>query len=169
MAKQSESGHSACRNYEARLEDYLNGELHGADAQPVIGHWQNCPGCRARLEDAALSLRLLRAAEPSSDPGSGFVRGVMARIRTAENEKLALRANFWQPFVSFGWRFAATATLALMAFVSYNVAWSHRAQPRVVAVRPTEGLDLLAPEPARVSATGDDVLMMVMDNGDEKH
>ncbi|HXW62147.1 MAG TPA: zf-HC2 domain-containing protein [Candidatus Acidoferrales bacterium] len=160
MATQSEFGHSACRNYEARLEDYLHGELRGADAQSVIEHWQSCPGCRARFEDAALSLRLLRAAEPSSDPGPGFARGVMARIRTAENEKLAVRANFWQPFVSFGWRFAATATLALMALVSYNVAWNHPAQPKVAAVRPTEGLDLLAPEPVRVSTTGDEVLMM---------
>ena len=168
MATDSQFRSAVCQKHEALLEDYLNGELSGAEANDAIEHWQNCPPCRARLEDAALSTRLLRAAEPSPDPGPGFARRVMARIRTVENERSALRASFWQPFVSFGWRFAATATLALMALVSYNVRRSHAAQPNVVAVRPNEGSDMLAPEPVRVSANGDEVLMMVADSGHEK-
>jgi len=160
MATDSELGRAACLKHEARVEDYLNGELSGAEAKAAIEHWQNCPPCRARLEDAALSTRLLRAAEPSPDPGPGFARRVMARIRTVENERSALRASFWQPFVSFGWRFAATATLALMALVSYNARWGHPAQPNVVTVRPTEGMsmDILSPEPTTVAASGDEVL-----------
>src|SRR5208337_2596920 len=128
MATDFEFGRTACRKHEVLVEDYLSG-VAGADAKSAIEHWQNCPPCRALLEDAALSMRLLRAAEPSPDPGPGFARGVMTRIRAAENERIAVRANFWQPFVSFGWRFAATAALALMALVSYNAGLDHRAQP----------------------------------------
>jgi anti-sigma factor RsiW len=168
MATDSQFRRAVCQKHEALLEDYLNGELSGADAKPALEHWQNCPSCRVLLEDAALSTRLLRAAGPSPDPGPGFARTVMARIRATENERSALRASFWQPFVSFGWRFAATATLALMAFVSYNVRWGHRAQPSVIAARPIEVTDILAPEPVKVSANGDEVLLMVADSGHEK-
>jgi hypothetical protein len=170
MTSDCEFGRSACRKHEALLEDYLNDELSGgADAKSALEHWQNCPTCRALLEDATLSVRLLRAAEPSPDPGPGFARAVLTRIRTAENERVARLANFWQPFVSFGWRFAATATLAVVALVSYNAGWRHRSQPNVDAVRPTEGVEIFGPEPARVPANGDEVLMMVADSGHAKY
>jgi anti-sigma-K factor RskA len=168
MAADTGLGNAACEKYEALLEDYLNGELSGADARSAAEHWENCAGCRAALQHAAASVRLLRAAEPSADPGPGFARTVMARIRAAENEMVAGRANFWQPFVSFGWRFAATATLALVVLVTYNAGWGRRPQPKGVAVRPTDSIDIFAPEPARAPANGDEVLMMVADNGHGK-
>ena len=156
MATESDFDRTGCRQHEALLEDYLNEELSGTDARSTIEHWQNCPFCRASLEDARLSMRLLRAAEPSPDPGPGFARTVMTRIRTAENERITLRADFWQPFVSFGWRFAATATLALMVLVSYNAGWGHRTQPKVVTVRPTEATEIFGPEPVSVPVNGDE-------------
>jgi anti-sigma factor RsiW len=151
-----------CHTQEALLEDYLNGELSAGTE-----HLEKCPACRTALEQATMSVRLLRLREPSPDPGPGFARRVIVRIRAAENERVALRANFWQPFVSFGWRFAATATLALVALVSYNVGWRHRAQPNMATARPT--VDIFAPDPARVPVTGDEVLMMVADTGHERH
>jgi len=153
--------------YEPLLEDYLSGQLGGTDVTSVLEHLHGCGSCSAALEHAAGSVGVLHAAEPSADPGPGFARIVMARIRAAENERVALRASPWQPFVAFGWRFAATATLALVAWLSYNAGWGHRAQPNVVALRPT--IDIFAPDPAKVPATGDEVLIMVADNGHEKH
>jgi len=164
MATDWSTTSAACEKYEALLEDYLNGDLSAADAKTAAEHWQNCAGCRAALQHAAASLRLLRVAGPTADPGPGFARVVMARIR----EKSAGGANFWQPFVSFGWRFTATATLALAVFVSYNAGWGHLLQPKVTTARPTESMDLFAPEPARVPANGDEVLMMVADNSHAK-
>lgn len=165
MVKDTGFGNGACQEYEALLEDYLNGELSGADARLAVEHWQNCAGCRQALQNAAASVRLLRAAEPSADPGPGFARIVMTRIRAVESERSAGRANLWQSFVSLGWRFAATATLALVGLVTYNAGWGHRTQPNVVAVRPTESTDIFGPEPARAPANGDEVLMMVAENG----
>lgn len=169
MATHGEFRSGACEGYEALLEDYLNGELAGADAERASSHVRTCDACRTALEHAAPSTRLLRAAEPSPDPGPGFARVVTARISSAEKDRVATRANFWQPFVSFGWRFAATATLAVMALVTYDAGWIHKAQPTVVSVRPTEGIDIFAPEPAKPPANGDEVLMMVADSGHEKH
>jgi anti-sigma factor RsiW len=165
MATERES-RSACQTYEALLEDYLHAELSGEGAKLTAAHLASCAACREAVEQAKASMRLLRAAEPSADPGPAFARVVMARIRSAENEKAAAPANFWQPFVSLGWRFAATATFALAALVTYNAGWGHRPQPNVVMQRPT--IDIFAPEPARAPATGDEVLMMVADTSNEK-
>ena len=37
-------------------------------------------------------------------------------------------ASFWQPLVSFAWRFAATAMLALMILLTYAVRGRGRSQ-----------------------------------------
>jgi hypothetical protein len=162
----------ACTKYEALLEDYLSGALEGAAAKCAAGHWKSCNGCRQALEDAAASVRVLRLASPSADPGPGFSRIVMARIREAQREgtgtRTIERTIFGQPFVSLAWRFAATATLALGIMVTYDAGWSHRTQPVVARVRPTQATDLFAPDPGNPPANGDEVLMMVAENGHGK-
>ena len=168
MANELEFTNRGCERYEERLEDYLSGELSAQDAKSLAEHCQTCDACRTALNDAAGSVRLLRVAEPSADPGVGFARMVAARIREAESERRTVRANYWQPFVALGWRFAATATLALVVFVTYSTGRLHRAQPNVAAVRPTEGIDIFAPEPAGAPVSRDEVLMMVADNGHAK-
>jgi len=169
MPRDTGFGSVACEGYEALLEDYLNGELSGADARVASEHWQNCAACRDALQNAAASLRLLRTAEPSADPGPGFAHMVMARIRTAETEyDNAGHANFWQPFVSLGWRFVASATFAVGLLVSYNAGLGHRLQPAGTQVRPIQSLDLFAPEPAGAPANRSEVLMMVADNSHAK-
>lgn len=165
MATDTRFGNAACPEYEALLEDYLNGELDGTAARSAAEHWKTCAGCREALEQAAAASRWLRAAALPTDPGPGFSRTVMTRIRMVEEERTAARAGFWQPFVSLGWRFAATATLALAILLTYAAGWANPPQPNVAAVRPTEARDLFSPEPARVPATRDEVLIMVAENG----
>jgi anti-sigma factor RsiW len=163
MATNILSSSAACPAYEAVLEDYLNGELSVAEANSAEEHWKTCAACRTALEQAAASMRLLRAAGPSADPGSGFARVVMARIRTAEQERAAERTVFWQPFVSWGWKFAATATLVLVGLVTYDAGWGHTSQPTADEVRATAMHDIFgfAPEPGQTPADRDEVLMMV--------
>jgi anti-sigma factor RsiW len=147
MATDAEFKNTACAKYESLLEDYLSGELNVADAKSAAEHWKSCAGCREALEAAAASTRLLRAAAPSPEPSPAFARTVMARIRAAQ-EQAAERASFWQPFVSVGWRFAATATLALVAMLTYDAGWGNRSQPNIAEVRPTVVHDIFSPEPA---------------------
>jgi anti-sigma factor RsiW len=165
MATDTGFRNAACPEYEALLEDYLNGELEGPTAINAAEHWRNCAGCREALEQAVAASRLVRAVALPPKPGPGFSRTVMTRILLAEEERKAERAGFWQPFVFLGWRFAATATLAVGILLTYAAGWGNRPQPNVPAARPTEARDIFAPEPMSAPASGDEVLMMVAENG----
>jgi predicted anti-sigma-YlaC factor YlaD len=149
---------AVCSKYEALLEDYLQSELSGAEQQSVAEHLGKCDGCRSALEEAKASVRLLQLGEPVADPGPVFSRNVMARIRAAQDEKVADHGSFWPRFILLGWRFAATATLALGLLVTYDVGWAHHSQPGVSANRLN---DIFAPDPASAPASRDEVLMMV--------
>ncbi len=155
---------AACAKYEAQLEDYVAGDLGGAGAKNVTEHLERCAGCREAVDEAAASARLLRAVGPAEGPRPAFSRTVMARIDSAEQERSAERATFWQPFVSFGWRFAATAMLALAILVTYEAGWVRRLQPNLVAVRPSTVSDLFSPDPEKLPANSDEVMMMLAEN-----
>ena len=157
----------ACAKYEPVLEDYLEGVLDEAGAEAIRRHLQDCTACSAAFDRAADSVRLLRIVEPSGVPDAAFARSVMTRIRSIEQERTAERAGFWQPVVALGWRFAATAALAVGVLLSCDVGLSHYARINVVTARSVEG-NLFAPEPARAPATGDEVLMMVAETGHAK-
>jgi anti-sigma factor RsiW len=119
-----ESQGQACPQYEAMLEDFLNGELSGMDKRDLVEHLKSCGSCKAALDEAERSSRLLRLMEASADPGPAFSRIVMARIH-AEQESARQPRGFWQPFVSLAWRVAASAAVALVVMVTYDVA-SHQ-------------------------------------------
>lgn len=163
MATDTEFGNTSCTKYEALLEDYLDGALSTDAAKSAEQHWQSCEACRAALEQAALSVRLLRLAGPSDGPGPAFARTVMARIRAAEQDRATERSGFWQPVVRLCWRFAATATIVLGALVSYDAGWGHRSQPNGPTARLIGVSDIFAPDPVNAPANRDEVLMMVAD------
>lgn len=155
---------AACAQFEALLEDYVAADLGGARAKSVAEHLAGCAGCREALDEAAAGARLLRAVGPADGPGPAFSRTVMARIYAAEQERTAERATFWQPFVSLGWRFAATAMLALAILITYEAGWGRRLQPNLAVVRPSNVSDLFSPDPERAPANRDEVLMMLAEN-----
>jgi anti-sigma factor RsiW len=154
-----ESQGRACPDYEAKLEDSLSGELSGAEKRDVAEHVKSCASCRAAMADAEMSSRLLRLMEASADPGPAFSRIVMARIRSEQEG--ARQRGFWQPFVSLAWRFAATAALALVVMVTYDVTSHETAtEPNEVVAQSTPIHDLFPADADRVSANRDDVLLM---------
>jgi|SRR5690348_53232 len=158
---------TACPQYEALLEDYLDGALDEAGAETARQHLRDCAVCRGAFDRASSSVRLLRIAEPTAAPDAAFARNVMARIGLAERERTAEHAGFWQPMVALGWRFAATATLAVGLLVSCDIGWSHYARLNAPSARSIEG-NLFAPEPARAPVSGDEVLMMVAETSHGK-
>lgn len=163
MAAEMAIPSAACSQYEALLEDYLNSSLGSADAARAEAHMKSCAACREAFDNARAGAQFFRAAacEPAA-PSAGFSRMVMARIRNAESELTVERAGFWQSLVSLGWRFAATAALALVVLVAYDAGRARHAQPKQMAVRPIQTTDfLLASGPAQPPANRDEVLMMV--------
>lgn len=157
----------ACAKYEPVLEDYLEGVLDEAGAEAARRHLQDCAACSEALDRATGGARLLQILEPSEAPDAAFTRKVMERIRLTERERSAERAGFWQPVVALGWRFAATAALAVGVLLTCDIGLSHYARINVATARSVEG-NLFAPEPARAPATGDEVLMMVAETGHAK-
>ncbi len=160
---------SACPDYEALLEDSISGEIGGTDAIRLSEHLKTCPGCREAREHVALAPRLLHLAEATADPGPGFSRNVMARIRT--DRDVRADRGFWQPLVSMGWRFAATATLALALLVAYDSTFhvEKPAQQTATLEASSRIPDMFSPDPARVPSSRDEVLMMVAEDEHAKH
>jgi anti-sigma factor RsiW len=158
---------SSCAGYEALLEDFVSGELGGADAKSLAEHLKGCNGCRAAFQEAAASVRLLRVAEPTPDPGPGFARAVMARIRAEQSA--AEGRSFWQPFISMAWRFAATAALSLVALMTYDVTGHTGLGPTAAIDRQADSRDLFNSDPANPPRNSDDVLMLVAESQNGKH
>lgn len=156
---------AACAEYEAALEDHLHGDLGGPEAAALSEHLKSCAGCRAALDDAVLSARLLRVAEPAADPGPGFSHLVMSRIRSELH--LNEGKSVWQSFVSLAWRFAATAAFALVLLVTFDVS-RHNQFQQDQSLLATNQLPELVPNHRSVPASADDVLLMMAETNHGK-
>jgi anti-sigma factor RsiW len=165
MSSNSEYRTTACSQYEAALEDHLQGELGGPQAAELAEHLKTCSGCRAALDEAVLSARLLRVAEPAADPGPGFSHVVMARIRTAL--QLHEGKSIGQSFVSLAWRFAATATVALVMLVSFDVV-RHNQWQEDQSLMATNKLPELVSDQSPVPANSDEVLLLMAETNHGK-
>lgn len=76
-----------CEEYAALLDLFVDGELPPGEMARVQAHLENCPGCRAYVDDALA----IRAGFPDTEDTvvpEGFAEGVMERIRRdAERER----------------------------------------------------------------------------------
>ena len=158
---------TACPKFEALLEDHLAGELGGTEAAKLSEHLKTCAGCHAALDLAAASTRLLAVAEPTPDPGPGFARLVIARIRS-EQERAASEKSIWLPFVSVAWRFAAAASLAAIALVSYSATQHPVSQESLAQMRGTQPRDL-ASDGGSPPESRDEILLMMAETNHGKH
>jgi predicted anti-sigma-YlaC factor YlaD len=158
MSMNTEYRTTACSQYEAVLEDHLDGDLGGHEATELAEHLKTCFGCCTALEEAVLSARLLRVAEPAADPGPGFSHMVMAHIRAELH--LNEGKSIWQPFVSLAWRFAATAAVALVILVSFDIG-RHSQLQRDPSLLATNRLAELVPDQSSVPTSSDDVLLLM--------
>jgi hypothetical protein len=111
-----------CRRYEARLEDHLNGAV-----DPELNeHLNHCANCRTALADSQMAGEWMREAwEPTAEPGSAFLAGVMAKIRE-EEMRAQSQAAFWKPFEFLTSRLSMTAAALLLAFSVYLAGVAHR-------------------------------------------
>jgi predicted anti-sigma-YlaC factor YlaD len=157
---------TACSQHEQRLAEYLAGELDPVYTRRVEQHMAECANCRSAFESARDAARLFSIAEPyferAPEPRPEFARLTMARIRVENDRRAAEGASLWQPFVSFAWRFAATAMLALMILLTYAVRGHGRSQKVVGVIGQQQQLpDVFAPDPTRTPANQEEVLLML--------
>jgi hypothetical protein len=169
MNVENEFVSGACMEYEAMLEDYLDGALDNASARKVADHAATCEGCSHALSDAAEASQLLHLAKPTADPGPAFTHMVMTRIRT--DESMRARATFWAPFVSLAWKFATTAAVALVFMMAYAArgpqsVTTNDASDVVAQNQNSDVQDMLVPsESAMATRTDMTALVTEADNG----
>jgi anti-sigma factor RsiW len=159
---------SACGEYEAALEDYVNGEFADSETAKLKEHLRACSGCTEALAEAQVAARLLRAGEPTADPGPGFARVTMARIR-GEMETLEEK-SIWRPFVALAWKLSATAALALVLLVTFDVKQRNNRldQDELAIMAANEAPELLSDE-GRQPSNRDEMLILMAEEGHGKH
>lgn len=161
-------GATACREYEQRLAEYSAGELDPLYAKSVEQHLADCAACGSALENARNTVRLFSIAGPflerAPEPRPEFARLTMARIRVESDRRSAEGNSFWQPLASFAWRFAATAMLALMILLTYAVRGHGRSQKVVGPIGQQQLADVFAPDPTRVPANQEELLLAVAES-----
>jgi hypothetical protein len=147
-----------CRKYEARIEDYLHG---GADSE-LRDHLSRCEKCRTALEDARMGKQWLSEAwEPTGEPGSPFLTGVMARIRE-EQMRAQSPAAFWNPIVFLASRLSLTAAMLLFALSMYMAESARHA----TALPPSTRTELSAadfPQPPKDPVSNEEVLQSLVE------
>jgi anti-sigma-K factor RskA len=148
-----------CRRYEGRLEDYLQ----GADDSELSEHVNQCADCRAALEASRLGGELLRDAwEPTSEPRSAFLAGVMARIREEKMRAESLAA-FWNPLEFLASRLSLTAATVLLALSVYMVGFAPRRSTTPPASARTELSASDFPQPPGDPDSNEEVLQSLVE------
>jgi hypothetical protein len=72
-----------CKDVEAQVTAYLDGELDATTSSALRGHARGCEHCRALVADHARIAGTL-AALPPAEPGPAMWDGVMAKLAQAE-------------------------------------------------------------------------------------
>lgn len=125
-----------CRDVEARLTAYLEGDLDGVSSSALRGHLRGCPACAALADDhARLAGALARLRDDAPAPPPTLWPGVLAGLARAEAED----ARRSQPALAWrrlrGWaRPLAAPAAALAGAAALATAW--------VATRPAAGPDI---------------------------
>jgi hypothetical protein len=148
---------NSCGEWEALLEDFLEGTLSRHSADQVSAHLARCGVCQEALDAARASGHLLRAGcEPTEDPGPVFARRVMALIREEETQG----AKFLKPLEVLAWRLAISASFAVALLIGYGLRPRTEAQTVIMSARQA-GTEEIFPDPDQQPASRDEVLLEI--------
>jgi Putative zinc-finger/HEAT repeats len=125
-----------CERVKEHLAEYLSGNLDGPAREKFVSHLEQCPRCRAEVEELGAlwrSLEFLPSAQPSVAMRGRFNEMLEAyRFGQAEAQREASKANIRQmPQPRYAWWQLAAAACALLAFgaVAGRIALPQHAGP----------------------------------------
>jgi len=157
---------AGCREYRARVEDYLLGAPAPIETDPILAeHLPVCSECREAVDDGLLAGKIMRNACPPYEGVTGaFVTRVMAAVREEEGRRAAGMA-IWRPIEVLASRFALVASVLLLVASVYLVEFT----PPISLPATTSQAEVigLMPEPPAQPSNQDEVLMTLaeMENG----
>ena len=161
-----------CRNYEARLEDYLQGQ----DDSDLHDHLRQCANCRQALENSRTGGQLLRDSwVPAGETDvlanpqrrTAFVASVMAKIRDEES-RAASPAAFWNPLEFLASRLSLTAAMILFVLSVYIVGFAPRRSPILPTSAGTELNAAEFPQPPGDPESNEEVLQSLVERNYER-
>jgi hypothetical protein len=151
---------TACRKFEAKLEDYLDlpdRPQPGAGEDPLVAHLQQCARCHEALDAARLARSLLRGGrEPAPEAPPGFAARVVSGIHAEEGRRIAA-AQFWRPLELLASRLALAAAMVLLLLTVYVFEFAPARERAQATSQPEVGEGL--PEPPRQPGNSDEVLL----------
>jgi hypothetical protein len=123
-----------CQQAKSLLDDYIDGELSDADAEPIRHHVESCPECRDEYE-SSLQIKSILANQPFPEPGQQYWTEVMPLImaRTVDSgveilERVPAEAGTeYQKIRLVRSGVLLAASLALM-YTAITLGTSHRAE-----------------------------------------
>ena len=105
-----------CENFAALLDPFVDGELSPDEMARVQAHLDECPACRAYVDDALAIRASFPDAEDTPVP-DGFAESVMARIRAeaASQAEAAPQKKTSRPWLKALASLAACCAIVLLA------------------------------------------------------
>jgi anti-sigma factor RsiW len=106
----------AYRHREAELEDFAGGALGAAESAQLDAHVRECAECRAAVQEAQASARILRGTLlPAEAPSGAFWTRLNARL----NEEQRKQEEFFPELEWLARRFVFGAGLALLVMGAF--------------------------------------------------
>ena len=123
-----------CEDFAALLDPFVDGELTPDEMARVQAHLDECPACRAYVDDA-LAIRGAFPDVEETEVPEGFAEGVMARIQTEASSGTATPAHkqtsrpWLKPLASL----AACCAIVLLAAPMFSGGAKMKAAPDAAA------------------------------------
>jgi hypothetical protein len=157
-----------CRDVEARITAYLDGDLDATTSSALRGHLRGCAACRVLAEDHSRIAGML-AGLPPADPPAAMWEGVMAKV--AEAEQADARRSRWAIFGARLWerlRPQLVPALAIGAAATVAAVWlTTRGQggvdgePPTRARAPVPGMEIAKEPPIAPAAPVEDIEVVI--------
>ena len=119
-----------CENFAALLDPFVDGELSPGEMARVQAHLDECPACRAYVDDALAIRAAFPDAEDTPVP-DGFAESVMARIRAeaASQAEAAPQKKTSRPWLKALASLAACCAIVLLAAPMFSHSSKTEAAP----------------------------------------
>ena len=120
-----------CETFAALLDPFVDGELTPDEMARVQAHLDECPVCRAYVDDA-LAIRAAFPDVEDTELPEGFAENVMTRIR-AEAPNAALQKKASRPWLKALASLAACCAIVLLAAPMFSGGAKTEAAPTAAA------------------------------------
>jgi hypothetical protein len=131
----------SCRDYEALIGDYVDGDMDEAQRASFESHLETCPACRAVVADFSVIRAASLSLEPQV-PSPHVWRRISAAIEAEPKPLVGVGGGWWRAF----------APAAAMAVLVASLSWTAAQLTPVPGLRLAQGTPATQAEPVSILA-----------------